>query len=208
MKNAVALPWVFLALASLITAGCGSKYNAIAANNYATPTPLPIPTATCTPPPGYTIQMVFPQSNAPNAPVAANLQGVVFAIGPSPQPGTGSPSPLPTNWYVYATSPTFGTPLNPSSTFNTTSVNFLATPIPAPGSVAGSTPTPLPVPSDSPLPGFTNFIYETTSIGIFANLSQWTIYLANSNCYPGLMENTFTTTLTDTPTPTPSPAST
>ena len=111
MKKAVALPWVFLVLASLVAAGCGNKYNQIANTNYSTPTPFPVPTASCTPPPGYTIQMVFPQNGSIRAP---NLQGVVFAIGPSPQPGAGAPSPLPTNWYVYAVSPVFG------STFNST----------------------------------------------------------------------------------------
>jgi hypothetical protein len=185
MKNAVALPWVLLALASLITAGCGNKYNQIANNSFSTPTPLPIPTATCTPPPGESIQMVFPQNGSITA---ANLQGVVIAV---------APSPLPSNWYVYATS-TFG------STFNTTSVAFLSTPAPAPGSTAGSAATPLPVPSDTPL--FPNPIYETASIGTFATNTQFTIFLANSNCFPGLTQSTFTTTLTDTPaTPVPSP---
>lgn len=187
MRNAVALPWVFLALASLVTAGCGNKYNQIAAASYATPTPFPVATATCTPPPGESIQMVFPQNGSITA---ANLQGVVIAV---------APSPLPSNWYVYATSQ-FG------STFNTTSIAFLATPVPAPGSVAGATPTPLPTPSDTPL--FANPIYETASIGTFANNTLFTIYVANPNCYPGLQESTFTTTLTDTPSPTPSPSST
>ena len=50
-----------------------------AMNSFSTPTPLPIPTATCTPPPGESIQMVFPQNGSITA---ANLQGVVIAVAP------------------------------------------------------------------------------------------------------------------------------
>jgi hypothetical protein len=76
--------------------------------------------------------------------------------------------------------------------------------VPVPASTAGSTPTPLPVPSDTPL--FANPIYETASVGTFANgMTKFTVFLANTNCFPGLTESTFTTTLTDSPTPTPTP---
>ncbi len=184
MKKTVALPFVAIALTALVAAGCsGTGYTAATATN--TPTPIPIPTSTCTPPPGESIQQVFPQNGSINAP---NLRGVVFAV---------APNPLPTNWYVYATS-AFGT------TASTGSIGYLATPIPAPGSTAGATPTPLPVPSDTPL--FANPIYESTSIGTFATNTKFTIFLANSNCFPGLAQSTFTTSLTDSPTPTPTPS--
>jgi hypothetical protein len=76
-----------------------------------------------------------------------------------------------------------------------------------PGSTAGSTPTPLPVPSDTPL--FPNPIYETASIGTFANNNtKFTIFLANTSCSPGIAESTFTTNLTDLPSPSPTPTST
>jgi len=198
MKKSVALPCVLITLASII-AGCGAAGNVATS---ATPTPAPSPTATCTPPPGYSIQEVFPQQNGQGV---ANLQGVAFAIGPSPLPANASaPSPLPTNWYIYAVS-TYGT------TYGTTSIAFLATPVPVPGSTAGSTPTPLPTPSDTPSPGFlvnNNYIYETASLGTFANSTQFTIYLANTNCYNGLQESTFTTNVIDQPSATPSPSST
>jgi len=127
--------------------------------------------------------MVFPQNNMLNQP---NLEGVVFAV---------APSPLPTNWYVYATS-TFG------STAGTSSIAFLAT--------AAPSATPFPTPSDTPsfAPSLGPPIYESASIGTFANNTAFTIYLANTNCFPGIQESTFTTSLTDSPTATPSPTST
>lgn len=189
MKTSVVAPCAAVIFASII-AGCGSG------GNVATTavTAAPAPNATCTPPAGYTIQEVFPQNNGT---AVANLQGVVFAVGPSPQPGVGSPSPLPTNWFVYAVSPTYG------STYGTSSVAALA---PVPGATASSTPTPLPTPSDAP--SFSNFIYETASIGTFATGTKFTIYLANTNCNTGIQESTFTTSTTDLPSPSPSPTST
>lgn len=178
MKNAVALPGFLLLLLAAIIAGCGSAQNAAAYN--ALPTPIPSPTTPCTSPPGYQIQMVFPQSRASMQP---NLLGVVFAV---------APSPLPTNWFVYATS-TFG------STYGTSSINFLAT--------AAPSATPFPTPSDTPL--FTPAVFESTSIGVFANNNTtFAILLANSNCYPGVPEGSFTTATIDQPTATPSPAAT
>jgi hypothetical protein len=183
MRKSVALPWVALTLASLIAAGCSNNgYNASTAST--APTPFPTPTVACTPPAGESIQMVFPQTGSLTA---ANLQGVVFAV---------APNPLPTIWYIYATS-SFGT------TAGSSSIQFLATPVPIPGSTAGATPTPLPTPSDTA--AFANPIFESASIGNFANATKFTIFLANTNCFPGLAQSTFTTTLTDTPTPTPTP---
>jgi hypothetical protein len=187
MRKTVALQFAALALASLVAAGCSGSGAYGSSTSTATPTPFPVPSATCTPPAGFSVQQVFPQANATGA---ANLQGVVFAV---------APGPLPTNWYVYAKS-SFGT------TSGTTSIGFLATPVPAPGSTAGAIPTPLPTPSDTP--AFGSFIYESTSIGTFANNTAFTIFLANTNCFPGLQESTFTTSLTDSPTPTPVPSST
>jgi hypothetical protein len=182
MRKTVALPWVALTLAALIAAGCSSNsYNPATA--FSTPTPFPTPTIACTPPASESVQMVFPQNGSVTA---ANLLGVVFAV---------SPNPLPTNWYVYANS------VN-GTTSGTSSIAFLATPVPIPGSAAGSTPTPLPTPSDMPTFAGTP-IYESASIGNFANNTKFTIFLANTNCFPGLAESTFTTTLTDSPTPTP-----
>jgi hypothetical protein len=195
MKKVVALPYVFVALASLVVAGCGGGYGQTAATA-SNPTPFPSPTASCTPPAGYTIQEVFPQNKGT---AVANLQGVVFDIGPSPQPG-GVPSPLPTNWYFYVQSA--------AGTSAFVSFPFLATPVPQPGASAGATPTPLPTPSDAPGAGFTNYLQETSSLGNFAVNTGFSVFLANTNCYPGLPESTFTTAPTDTPTVTASPTAT
>ncbi|MGA2392203.1 MAG: hypothetical protein ABSH03_02495 [Candidatus Lustribacter sp.] len=203
MKKSVALSCVVIALASIV-AGCGANGNVATSAS----TPAPTPSASCTPPAGYTIQQVFPQNGQGGQP---NLEGVVFDVGPSPQPG-GVPSPLPSNWFFYVT---YNVTTNPASAISSypISIGFLATPVPVPGSTAGSTPTPLPVPSDAPTnPAFTNYLQETASNGTFANSaasnSQFTVYLANSNCYPGIPESTFSTAPVDLPSPSPTPTST
>jgi hypothetical protein len=196
MRKTVALPFIGIALASVIAAGC-SGTGAYNPNANSTPTPLPSPTIACTTsmfPAGEQVQMVFPQNGGT---AVANLQGVVFAV---------APNPLPTNWFVYAVTPQ-------GSTEFTNSIAFLAVPTPAPGSTAGSTPTPLPTPSDTPSPGFgANPIYETASIGTFANStngpSKFTIFLATASCSPGIAYSTFTTSVNDQPSPSPSPTST
>ncbi len=198
MKKSVALPCMVIVLAS-IAAGCGASGNVATSGSAATP--VPSPSTTCTPPAGYTIQQVFPQNGGVGQ---ANLQGVVFDIGPSPQPG-GSPSPLPTNWFFYVTYNTTGTP----QTSYPTSLGFLALPSPAPGQTAGASPTPLPTPSDAPSnPAFTNYLQETATNGTFANSGNFTVYLANSNCYPGIQESTFGTAATDLPSPQPTATAT
>jgi hypothetical protein len=201
MNKSVALPCVVILLAS-IAAGCGSSGNV--ATTSALATPAPTPSVACTTPPGYSVQEVFPQNGQIGQP---NLEGVVFAIGPNPQPG-GVPSPLPTNWFFYATYSAAG---GAATTTYPTNIGFLATPVPAPSSSPGATPTPLPTPSDMPAFG-NNFLYESASLGIFANsgVSQSTfqIYLANNNCYPGIAESSFTTNVIDQPSPSPSPTGT
>jgi hypothetical protein len=192
MRKTVALPFIGIALASVIAAGC-SGTGAYNPNANSTPTPLPSPTIACTTsmfPAGEQVQMVFPQNGGT---AVANLQGVVFAV---------APNPLPTNWFVYAT---FGT----QSTEFTNSIAFLAVPTPS----ASATPTPLPTPSDMPSPSLgPNPIYETASIGTFANstggASKFTIFLATASCSPGIAYSTFTTSVNDQPSPSPSPTST
>jgi hypothetical protein len=188
MRKSVALPFFTIALASVI-AGCSYKLGTNP-NPGGTPTPFPSPTISCDPSmfgAGEQVQMVFPQNGQPNV---ANLQGVVFAV---------APNPLPTNWYIYAVS-TFG------STQGTSSIGFLAVPSPAPGQTAGATPTPLPTPSDTP--NFANPIYESASVGTFANNTKFAIFLANTTCSPGIAEGFFTTNATDLPSPSPTPTST
>jgi hypothetical protein len=188
MRKTVALPFIGIALASVIAAGC-SGTGAYNPNANSTPTPLPSPTIACTTsmfPAGEQVQMVFPQNGGT---AVANLQGVVFAV---------SPNPLPTNWFVYAQTPQ-------GSTEFTNSIGFLAVPTPS----ASVTPTPLPTPSDTPSPGLgANPIFETASIGTFANNSKFTIFLATAACSPGIAYSTFTTSVNDQPSPSPSPTST
>jgi hypothetical protein len=191
MRKTVALPFIAIALASVIAAGCSGTggYNP-SGNSAPTPTPLPSATGQCVLPAGETVQMIFP---IPSQSLAPNQQGVVFAV---------SPNPLPTNWYMYATS-SFG------STQNTNSIAFLGTPAPAPGSTAGSTPTPLPTPSAAPI--VANPIYETASIGIFTAtnpVTTFSIFLANTTCAQGIAQGSFTTGQTDIPSPTPAPTGT
>ncbi len=130
MRKTVALPFIGIALASVIAAGC-SGTGAYNPNANSTPTPLPSPTIACTTsmfPAGEQVQMVFPQHGGT---AVANLQGVVFAV---------SPNPLPTNWFVYAQTP------QADRRNSRTRSAFLAVPTPS----ASATPTPLPTPSDTP----------------------------------------------------------
>jgi hypothetical protein len=205
MRISAGLPLAFLTLAAIVTAvaGCsGSGSSSVTSS--ATATPVPAPTAVCTPPGGVplaqTVQMVFPVNGGTGQ---ANLQGVVFAV---------APSPLPTNWYFYVTS-TYG------STYGTAQIGFLGTPAPGPSPTASTTatasPSPLPTPSTAPSFASNAFVYESATIGTFANNTQFYVYLANSNCTPPsaspsspLYAGTFTTATVDTPTASPSPTST
>jgi hypothetical protein len=201
MRKSVALPFVGLALASVIAVGCsGSGITGTTAST--APTPFPSPTASCTPPPTTTsIQQVFPQNNASAQP---NLQGIVIAV---------APNPLPTGWFFYVIYNATTTFSGYSSYPGTIGQPF-STPMPVgtpnPSASATASPSPLPTPSDTP--NFANPIYESASLGIFANSSPgpstFTAYLANASCYPGIQLSTFTTATVDTPTATPSPTAT
>jgi hypothetical protein len=201
MRKSASLSFAALAVAAVV-AGAGCSASGTTATPGGTPTPMPLPTVTCTPPPGESIQMVFPKNGATGQ---ANLQGVVFAV---------APSPLPTNWYIYVTHP------NPNggaalSTLGTAQIGFLATPapapsaVPSPGSTASAAPTatPLPTPSDAvTIPGTP--IFETASVGTFATSTTFTVYLADTTCSPGIQQSTFTTADTNLPSPTPAPTAT
>jgi hypothetical protein len=172
--------FAFLAVVAIIVGsgvGCANRPVAISGGA----TPFPYPSAACTTPPGETIQQVFPQNGAVNAP---NLLGIVIVA---------APNPLPTDWFFYASSKYGNT--------YPTSVGVL-TPLSAQAS-----PTPLPSPTDTPM--LPNFSVETGSIGTFATSTTFTIYLASSTCYPGLAESVFTTSSVDSPaTPSPTPTAT
>ena len=199
MRKSASLSFAAIAIAAVV-AGAGCSGNGATATPGGSPTPVVLPTAPCALPAGETVQMVFPQANSSGA---ANLQGVVFAV---------APNPLPTTWYIYVTHP------NPAggpvlSTLGTAQIGFLATPspspVPSPGASATTlvTPTPLPTPSDTiTVPGTP--IFETASVGTFANSTTFTVYLANTACSPGLMQNSFTTAVGDLPSPSPVPSTT
>jgi hypothetical protein len=181
MRKTAVLPLAFLSVVAIaLAAGCANGNLATAGG---APSPAPTPSSSCAPSLTSNIQLVFP---VPGTIGAANLQGIVVAV---------SPSPLPTNYFFYASQ-------NNVSTYPE-SISPLATPAPP---TASSSPSPLPTPSATPL--FANPIYESGSIGIFATSTVWTIYIANSSCYPGVAIGSFTTANVDTPTPTPSPSPT
>jgi hypothetical protein len=174
-----------LALASMIAAGCSGQGNSAITTGGATP--FPVPSVACTTPPGEAIQEVFPQNGAAAAP---NLQGIVIAV---------APSPLPTNWFFYAK---FGAG-NLSTYPQTVSGPFLPMAVPSPG--VSATPSPFPTPSDQPTfaATFGTPIFESASFGTFATASNFSIFLANTNCFPGIPLSSFTTAPVDTPTATP-----
>jgi hypothetical protein len=188
MRKTVALPFAGLVLTAILAAGCGGSGN-LASTASGTPTPFASPSAACATPAGEAIQEVFPQNGAT---AAANLQGIVIAV---------APNPLPTNWFFYVS---FNTP---SAITYPGTIGYFATPVPVPGSTAGSTPTPLPTPSDTPTmaASFGTPIFESASLGTFANNSKFTVYAASTTCFPGIQLSSFTTSITDQPTPTPSP---
>lgn len=82
-----------------------------------------------------------------------------------------SPQPLPTNWYVYVSASPFPSPA---------AQGFLTTP-----------PNPLPTPL-AVIP-FPNPIYQYSPSSYFATGTQWTAYLANTSCFPGVNIGTFQT---------------
>lgn len=97
-------------------------------------------------------------------------------VGPTSVPnGNGvviaaAPNPLPTNWYTYV-----------SSSFGNASGGFLQ-------SIA-----PSAVPTPSTTPPFANPNYQLSAYGIFTPGTTFTVFLANTVCYPGLNLGGFTT---------------
>ena len=95
--------------------------------------------------------------------------------GPTSVPNTqgvviaAAPNPLPTNWYAYV-----------FTTGNATG-GFLQTIAPA------------AVPTPNTTPAFANPTYQLSAFGIFAPGTTFTVFLANTACYPGLNIGRFTT---------------
>jgi hypothetical protein len=196
MRKSVALPFIGLTLASVIAVGCSGSGGLTGTTASTAPTPFPSPTASCTPPATTPmIQEVFPRNLATAEP---NLEGIVIAV---------APNPLPTGWFFYVN-------YNGVSSYPGTLGQPFSTPMPLgtpnPSASATASPSPLPTPSDTA--NFASPIYESASIGVFANSSpgpsQFTVYLANASCYPGITLSTFTTATVDTPTATPTATST
>jgi hypothetical protein len=178
MRKTAVLPLAFLSVVAIALAAGCANGNLATAGG--APSPAPTPTSSCPPSLVNNIQLVFP---APGSLAAANLQGIVIA----------APTALPTNYYFYAVQ-------NGVSTYPE-SISGFSTPAP---STPSSSPSPLPTPSATPLYP----TLESGSIGIFATSTTFSIYIANSTCYPGDSIGSFTTATVDTPTPTPSPSPT
>lgn len=133
-----------------------------AGGNYATavstPSPAPTPTVACTSPPGSSFQLLFPAPGPTVSGIVTNNQGVLVAV---------APTALPTNWYGYVSSAAFGVALGDPPAFLTTVL-----------------PSPAPTPTATPL--IPNATVEYFPFGIFATGNTWTVFLANSNCFPGI----------------------
>ena len=151
-----------LASASILAAGCGGS-GAYSAANTATPTPVPTPSVACTMPPGIGVSLAYPPPGpSPSPSVLPYAQGIIIVA---------SPVPLPTNWYVYAVSNLASPP---------------ATSPPAIGGTMTSPPSPMPTPFFDP--GNANETFQYSPNGIFNTNpgAQWTTYIANTNCFPGV----------------------
>ena len=167
MKPVNAAPLALLALAAVV-AGCNASTTA---TSLTTPTPSPTPSVACTTPPGETVQLVFPPPSAPPSPVAVN------SASPVPLPNAqgiliaAAPSPLPTNWFAYVI-------LNGQT-------------IPAIGGFLTTPPSPLPSPTVKP--NVANATIQYSAFGVFATGQTYSVYLANTNCQPGISLGTFGT---------------
>lgn len=162
MKNSLLGFLAALATAAVLAAGCGGS-GAYTAANTATPTPVPTPSIACTMPPGETVALAYPPPGpSPSASFLPYSQGIIIAA---------APIPLPTDWYVYATSSLVVPP---------------ASPVPAAGGTMTSPPSPFPTPFSDP--GLANETFQYSPNGIFNTNpgSTWTTYIANTNCFPGV----------------------
>jgi hypothetical protein len=138
-----------------VIASCGSNGNVATAT--ATPTPVATPSTPCTPPPNTQIQVVYPQPNS----TGITTGTIVVAV---------APQPLPTNYLLYVTSIETSTKLQIGTAF-------------------GQSLQVIPfssVPQPSLNPPFAFPIYESSNFGgIFGAGDTFSVFLANSNCYPG-----------------------
>jgi len=162
MRNSVLVGFLGTLAAAAILAGCGGS-GAYSAANSATPTPAPTPSVACTPIAGEQVALVYPPPGpSPSASFLPYSQGIIIAA---------APNPLPTNYYVYATSSLVTPP---------------ASPIPANGGTMTAPPSPFPTPFTDP--GYANETFQYSPNGIFATNpgATWTTYLANTNCFPGI----------------------
>ena len=160
MKNSLLSFLAALGLAAVLAAGCGGSGSLTSVT--ATPTPVATPSIACTMPPGQQVGLAYP----PPGP-SPDRRSCRTRKGSSSRP----PLPLPTNWYVYAIS-NLSTP--PA-----------ATP-PAAGGLVTTPPSPFPTPFSDP--GFVNETFQYSPNGVFNTGpgSQWTTYIANTNCFPGV----------------------
>jgi hypothetical protein len=140
-------------------ASCGNNGNV--ATSTATPTPIPLPSTPCTPPPNVQVQVVYPQ------PLSTGISTgtIVIAV---------APSPLPTNYKLYVT------------VEDTATQTSLGTAFGQQLQVISSSQVPQP----QLIPPFVAPIYESSYFGgLFGANDTFSVYLANTNCYPGTSLN-------------------
>jgi hypothetical protein len=140
-------------------ASCGNNGNVATATT--TPTPVATPSTACTNPPVSQVQVVYPEPNS----TGISTGTIVIAV---------APSPLPTNYKLY---------VNVATT----------TPLTQLGTAFGQALTVIPfsaVPQPSLNPPFAFPIYESSYFGgLFGAGDTFSVYLANSDCYPGTSLN-------------------
>jgi hypothetical protein len=161
MKNIILGAFAAIVLGAAI-ASCGNNGNVATATS--TPSPVATPSTPCTPPPPPAqIQVVYP---IPNSVGVTNLGSIVIAI---------APSPLPTNYLLYV-----GVESTETQTFLGNAFGGQLTVISA-----------SQVPQPQLIPPFAFPIYESSSNfgGTFGTGDTFSVFLANTNCFPGTSLN-------------------
>jgi hypothetical protein len=142
-----------------VVASCGGNGNVATAT--ATPTPVATPSTPCQSIPNTQIQVVYPKPDASGISTGT----IVVAV---------APQPLPTNYLLYVTSVDTTTQLQIGTAFGKA---LQVIPVSA-------------VPPNSLNPPFAFPIYESSDFGgTFGTGLTFSVFLANSNCFPGISLN-------------------
>ncbi len=165
MKNSLLSFLAALGLAAVLAAGCGGSGSLTAAT--ATPTPVATPSIACTMPPGQQVGLAYPPPGpSPSPSFLPYAQGIIIAAAPA----------LPNIWYVYATSNLSTPPRRRQRRRCRSSVG------------SSTTPPTLPSRRPSAIRASPTETFQYSPNGVFNTNpgSQWTTYIANTNCFPGV----------------------